>query len=209
MSALSKFSTMKRPLGAVAGAAGTRGGIAGGGGVAGAVAGRPGSAARGPTETGGSGVVGSVWTVTVGGGRGPMGGVAIFGIGVRVAHPATSESRTALARKPLTLLLRRIAHAGWQTAQQVRWDRSPAGNDRWDGRLAGHADHRRLRLPRNDAGRLPGDEARRSEEHTSELQAHGNVVCRLRLDKKKREPGGAAARLSGVVSRGGRSEGVG
>ncbi|HZF05138.1 MAG TPA: hypothetical protein VE932_12485, partial [Patescibacteria group bacterium] len=106
---------MKRPLGDVVGA-GTRGGIAGGRGVAGTASGRPGSAARGPTETGGSGVVGSVWTVTVGGGRGPMGGVAIFGVGVRVAHPATIESRTAVAMKPLTLLLRRIAHAGWQTA---------------------------------------------------------------------------------------------
>src|SRR3989442_11101671 len=150
MSALSKFSTMKRPLGDVVGAEGTRSCIAGRGGVAGAASGRPGSAARGPTERGGSGVVGSVWTVTVGGGRGPMGGVAIFGVGVRVAHPATSERRTALAMKPLTLLLRRIAHAGGQTAQQARWERPPARNDRWvdDRRLAGYADHRRP--PRDD-----------------------------------------------------------
>src|SRR5207249_2892279 len=62
----------------------------------------------------------------------------------------TSERRTALAMKPLTLLLRRIAHAGWQTAQQVRWKRAPAWNDRWgaDRRLAGDADHGRL--PRHD-----------------------------------------------------------
>src|SRR6266571_4365372 len=108
MSALSKFSTMKRPLGDVVGAEGTRSCIAG------------------------------------------RGGVAIFGVGVRVAHPATSERRTALAMKPLTLLLRRIAHAGWQTAQQVRWKRAPAWNDRWgaDRRLAGDADHGRL--PRHD-----------------------------------------------------------
>src|SRR4051812_49496207 len=28
----------------------------------------------------------------------------------------------------------------------------------------------------------------RSEEHTSELQSHVNLVCRLLLEKKKREP---------------------
>src|SRR6266511_6492339 len=32
---------------------------------------------------------------------------------------------------------------------------------------------------------LPGDEGRRSEEHTSELQSRENLVCRLRLEKKK------------------------
>src|SRR5260370_22822041 len=30
-----------------------------------------------------------------------------------------------------------------------------------------------------------GDECRRSEEHTSELQSHLNLVCRLLLEKKK------------------------
>src|SRR6267143_717292 len=108
MSALSKFSTMKRPLGGVTGAAGTGGGA-------------------------------------VVDGTGPMGGVEIFGAGVRVAHPATSERTTALATKPVTLLLRRIAHAGWQTAQQVRWERPPAWNDRWsDAGLAGPAHDGRL-----------------------------------------------------------------
>src|SRR5260370_15621008 len=35
----------------------------------------------------------------------------------------------------------------------------------------------------------PGPEvARRSEEHTSELQSHLNLVCRLLLEKKKRTP---------------------
>src|SRR5467141_4371330 len=32
----------------------------------------------------------------------------------------------------------------------------------------------------------PGRWRRRSEEHTSELQSHLNVVCRLLLEKKKR-----------------------
>src|SRR5207237_10525708 len=31
----------------------------------------------------------------------------------------------------------------------------------------------------------PADRARRSEEHTSELQSHLNLVCRLLLEKKK------------------------
>src|SRR5260370_17041499 len=34
------------------------------------------------------------------------------------------------------------------------------------------------------AGRLSGD---RSEEHTSELQSHLNLVCRLLLEKKKKK----------------------
>src|SRR5437660_1743878 len=168
MSALSKFSTMKRPLGGVTGAAGTGGGAVVGGGVAGSASGRPGW--RGPTETGGSGVDGSTWTVTVGDGTGPRGGVEVFGAGVRVAHPATSERTTALATKPVTLLLRRIAHAGWQTAQQVRWERPPARNDRWgdawlarhadDGRLPAGRDHPRLR-GRRDHARQRGRHARR------------------------------------------------
>src|SRR5260221_5956077 len=59
--------------------------------------------------------------------------------------------------------------------------RSPAGALRGRGREAGV---RELR-----AGR-PGDGARvrrrpRSEEHTSELQSHSDLVCRLLLEKKK------------------------
>src|SRR5260370_28856320 len=36
--------------------------------------------------------------------------------------------------------------------------------------------------------RLADEHGRRSEEHTSELQSHLNLVCRLLLEKKKREP---------------------
>src|SRR5690242_21080511 len=43
-------------------------------------------------------------------------------------------------------------------------------------------------------GRRPGDrrteeprDERRSEEHTSELQSHVNLVCRLLLEKKKKK----------------------
>src|SRR5207253_10558647 len=42
--------------------------------------------------------------------------------------------------------------------------------------------HARYVRPRNLAARAPG----RSEEHTSELQSRGHLVCRLLLEKKKR-----------------------
>src|SRR5438477_8730342 len=37
-----------------------------------------------------------------------------------------------------------------------------------------------------DADRLRAPEAERSEEHTSELQSHVNLVCRLLLEKKNK-----------------------
>src|SRR5437588_1840841 len=45
---------------------------------------------------------------------------------------------------------------------------------------------------RSPAGRRPGFEplfqdADRSEEHTSELQSHSDLVCRLLLEKKKKK----------------------
>src|SRR5258708_26838776 len=48
-----------------------------------------------------------------------------------------------------------------------------------DGRL------RRLALPYHLAGRaIEREDARRSEEHTSELQSPDHLVCRLLLEKK-------------------------
>src|SRR5260221_1947450 len=35
--------------------------------------------------------------------------------------------------------------------------------------------------------RIRGTPGRRSEEHTSELQSHSDLVCRLLLEKKKKE----------------------
>src|SRR5260370_21977161 len=46
------------------------------------------------------------------------------------------------------------------------------------------------RLPHSNSIRLSQAESRctnRSEEHTSELQSHLNLVCRLLLEKKKRD----------------------
>src|SRR5262249_61597573 len=131
---------MKRPLGGVAGAIGAGGGGGVGlGGVAGAGAGAggrcagAGSGGRGPIETGGGCVLGSVWMVTVGGGgTGPSGGVAIFGAAVFcVAHPLMSATTMMLATNPSSLVLRRITRTRRQTAQKIRRNRSSARNDRW------------------------------------------------------------------------------
>src|SRR5688572_31450236 len=40
---------------------------------------------------------------------------------------------------------------------------------------------------RRGGAREGGDGARRSEEHTSELQSQSNLVCRLLLEKKKKK----------------------
>src|SRR4051812_49571864 len=52
------------------------------------------------------------------------------------------------------------------------------------------ADRRRAGAPAGHHGRAGAgprrDRAARSEEHTSELQSHVNLVCRLLLEKKKR-----------------------
>src|SRR5437588_2834424 len=37
------------------------------------------------------------------------------------------------------------------------------------------------------AAQVPAMPARRSEEHTSELQSHSDLVCRLLLEKKKKK----------------------
>src|SRR5260221_5132532 len=59
----------------------------------------------------------------------------------------------------------------------------------------GSARGRGLRLPaprpvgpRRRGRERPGDHEYRSEEHTSELQSHSDLVCRLLLEKKKKEP---------------------
>src|SRR5438034_6924093 len=47
---------------------------------------------------------------------------------------------------------------------------------------------RRDRVPRNAPGRVHHLPHRvRSEEHTSELQSHSDLVCRLLLEKKKKK----------------------
>src|SRR2546427_8101058 len=48
----------------------------------------------------------------------------------------------------------------------------------------------------------PGPDPDRSEEHTSELQSQSNLVCRLLLEKKKKEQRGATG-APPVVNRSG------
>src|SRR5260221_8691308 len=45
--------------------------------------------------------------------------------------------------------------------------------------------HGETKLVGRDPLRLPGNLDERSEEHTSELQSHSDLVCRLLLEKKK------------------------
>src|SRR5260370_36889852 len=57
------------------------------------------------------------------------------------------------------------------------------------GGARGGADANRARFPRYPAPEFSRrfDEVFRSEEHTSELQSHLNLVCRLLLEKKKKK----------------------
>src|SRR2546430_9033331 len=47
--------------------------------------------------------------------------------------------------------------------------------------------HPQLSVTRADRERRPRPLASRSEEHTSELQSQSNLVCRLLLEKKKKQ----------------------
>src|SRR5438034_6681859 len=60
--------------------------------------------------------------------------------------------------------------------------RASAPRDDRDVQLRGNAGARAL-LHQHRPARLRAD---RSEEHTSELQSHSDLVCRLLLEKKKR-----------------------
>src|SRR6266571_7090591 len=55
-------------------------------------------------------------------------------------------------------------------------------------RLAGFSTHAPTAHPCSGAGSRPSSaNSARSEEHTSELQSHVNLVCRLLLEKKKKK----------------------
>src|SRR5438034_5915217 len=78
---------------------------------------------------------------------------------------------------PYTTLFRSGAHdvRGAGEALRAAGDRVHPG----DARLSDRRAH-------GDAGAEP-DNAGRSEEHTSELQSHSDLVCRLLLEKKKKD----------------------
>src|SRR5438034_6387309 len=48
-------------------------------------------------------------------------------------------------------------------------------------------DHADVQAGRHDGERRPRGDRFRSEEHTSELQSHSDLVCRLLLEKKNSE----------------------
>src|SRR5438034_3385920 len=58
---------------------------------------------------------------------------------------------------------------------------------RGDGDGRGRRGQQRRRLRRLPGHRRTDGEADRSEEHTSELQSHSDLVCRLLLEKKKKK----------------------
>src|SRR5260370_9445593 len=84
---------------------------------------------------------------------------------------------------PYTTLFRSLAHTSGVRCAQVT---SQSGRSRqvlvWKRRVT--FEHSRSKL-------------KRSEEHTSELQSHLNLVCRLLLEKKKKQKLLSLPKLSG------------
>src|SRR6266850_7004809 len=166
MSALSKFSTMKRPRWA-GGTTGAVGGAAGGmgAGCAATFGGSGRMSVRGPTDSGGV-VVSGGGAVATGGatGGGGIGGVAaVRGDFDAEAHPLSRARATTTAMQPPTLLLRGIGR--WhlrEATQEIRRQRTTARHDRRDVGLSRLRDDRRLsglhrrRHGRRDRGRSGG-----------------------------------------------------
>src|SRR5260221_9203945 len=80
---------------------------------------------------------------------------------------------------PYTTLFRSILKAPSATKSPSRLHRNfPTSADNIN-RISAQAS----RLPMHERGPAP----KRSEEHTSELQSHSDLVCRLLLEKKKKK----------------------
>src|SRR5437588_12649934 len=99
--------------------------------------------------------------------------------------PAPSPSRPQILRgRRETLAVRAAAR---------RAPRAAGGREGVDGSLHRRStspiDRRTNRSPRPVQATSAGSRtrARRSEEHTSELQSHSDLVCRLLLEKKKKK----------------------
>src|SRR5438034_1786923 len=60
------------------------------------------------------------------------------------------------------------------------------GKRRWIGERSRHASNGTVSSAAF-AGKSRGGSCARSEEHTSELQSHSDLVCRLLLEKKKKK----------------------
>src|SRR5688500_19391524 len=97
-----------------------------------------------------------------------------------LSRPPTSPlfPYTTLFRSVLLIVRRRVGRDAVQQGEASRAAFTRAGHGR------GHLVERGQ--PGRDEQRLArGGGARRSEEHTSELQSPCNLVCRLLLEKKK------------------------
>src|SRR5690625_6669455 len=93
---------------------------------------------------------------------------------------------------PMTVYVEVVAYGGElgrRIDQQLEALVVEDGTDISDDRLADHTDLARELLVARDRGEPRGVHAvgqnRRSEEHTSELQSRGHLVCRLLLEKQK------------------------
>src|SRR5437870_10954750 len=88
---------------------------------------------------------------------------------------------------PYTTLFRSLSvdqlhDLGWQTRLEQDLHQQVRGVGHVLGRLEDH------RIPAQERGEhLPRRDRERSEEHTSELQSRGHLVCRLLLEKKKQQ----------------------
>src|SRR5207253_7869301 len=68
-----------------------------------------------------------------------------------------------------------------------------------DQNLKAPVDFRGKKIATPQLGNTQDISCRRSEEHTSELQSRGHLVCRLLLEKKKRALGDSPGRCSSGV----------
>src|SRR5256885_3668467 len=111
------------------------------------------------------------------------------------AESSAPEAAAESAEAPGTRVARPAA-ATRQTAEQRDQERARRGEQRQEQRVAGDP-HQQARADRGEgrAQRASKDPAR-SEEHTSELQSPCNLVCRLLLEKKKRQRRPACSPLS-------------
>src|SRR5947207_10802386 len=89
---------------------------------------------------------------------------------------ATTESYTLSLHDALPISQRRYLRGGWPFPEQVT---QRPGREVFAGRHV----HQGVGTPGIGTRQLQG--APRSEEHTSELQSHSDLVCRLLLEKKK------------------------
>src|SRR5713101_9435740 len=96
---------------------------------------------------------------------------------------STVEGRVRPAESPI---VSSEGQSGRRTARSTRWNsgNGPPQNEMSYLRVS------RVQYggtPAQESGRRPGRFLPRSEEHTSELQSHVNLVCRLLLEKKKKK----------------------